>query len=458
MARLARRDAHDDTRANAAISQHDRARARGGDRAIEPDTLRGVDVVQRADGRDRRREHHHDERRHDRTQSDHGRRRELDEAHLAPHHARGHQPRALGAPAVAVALDELPRRHCSRGEGEQSERNEHHDRRAQCLADRVPLLAPRRLQIFAERADRRREIAPGIEARLEVDAAHRIGGEVAVRLVERARVHPEPEHARLVGHGLGGERPDADDREGRGGRALSVGGLEREGDALPDPQTFGIGNRRVDERLVGRVGAGKPARAHFRQLDGEAITGRRDQRTRVRGIDAGGVAEVAGIHALLGDAGDRTQRRFGLRRRQRPVADRRVGRVGRDEDPVVRGRSAPGGRQARETQPEPQPEQDTRGHEGTTVAGQPRPHDKEDRPHGSTLGRGGTLRESAPRSDELEVAVQLPLGDGRRVGVAPTGVEHQPFPPAAVQPVVDERRRRAPRPAACRARARRRRC
>src|ERR1700738_926938 len=50
-----------------------------------------------------------------------------------------------------------------------------------------------------------------------------------------------------------------------------------------------------------------------------------------------------------------------------------------------------------------------------------------------------TDRRPAERaSDPLEVALELPLGRALRVGVTTTGVEHQPLPLSALDPVVNE--------------------
>ena len=84
------------------------------------------------------------------------------------------------------------------------------------------LLAARRLQLVAELADQRGEVASRVDLRRQVDVADRVGDEVAMGVEERPGEHHDAQSRRLVADQLDGDGADAGDRDGRGGRPIRL--------------------------------------------------------------------------------------------------------------------------------------------------------------------------------------------------------------------------------------------
>ena len=138
--------------------EHDHRRPDHGDGHVDRPSTRRIEVVQRADRRDRAtpapsRRGRRRRRRPRRPPTSPARRRA---AVTAPSRAPARSP--CSATSGQVALDHLAGTDDGGGEGESPQRDEHDHERTHRLVDRVDLLAARRLQLVTERTDGGREV------------------------------------------------------------------------------------------------------------------------------------------------------------------------------------------------------------------------------------------------------------------------------------------------------------
>ncbi len=359
--------------------RHDHERSDHRDGGIDADTTRRIQCPQGAEGSDRRGDQHDDEsgrRREDRDDAGH---RQFDHPELAFGDAERAQGRLGDDAAGATALDHQRGRDGGADEREQSERQKDDDERSHRLVDRLTFLAPRRLQLEAERTGLAGEVPVSVDARSEVDVARGVGGQGAVRVVERVAEHHDPEHHRLVGDGLDRQRADADDPDVGFRRPRRVGVVEADVQPLTDREVAALGGAGGDEHLVRRVRPRESTRLHRREVEREAVTDGREQRGGEDVVHPVRRAGEPGIHALVDDTaggpeGSFAPLRIGAER------DGRIGRVGAGEDPVVGGVGPPCRREARERDPEAQPEEEAGRHDGAPSVGESPACDDDDRP------------------------------------------------------------------------------